>query len=357
MRILFDGYWWAHGPLANRHVQRDLILTWREAFPEDEVTVAVRHAHAQDNGEPVGSADFVTTRLWPHALSNFTELPVLARRTGADIIIAHNYTPPIGRAATFIHDVMFVQHPEWFSRSELMYFWPMLPSARRAAVIFSSTQTEGSRIEGALSRRRPIQPIGLGVPNVLLNAIPSRPADAPEPGSFALCVGRLNIRKNLAAVIRGAVASTLIDSARPLLIVGSSEHSGKGSSIPEEFRAAVDSGAVRFLGRTSDSELAWLYANAALAICLSLDEGFGLPSIEAAHFGAPLVASDIPVFRETVGEYATLVDPAAPAELVGRAIDATWAKTPNVAASEAVRARYNWPRAVATMRETLAALG
>lgn len=356
MRILFDGYWWARGPQANRAVQRDLITTWVDAFPEDEVTVAVRHEHAAENLHPGGSVEFVTTRLWPHALSNLTELPLLARHVGAEITVAHNYTPLSGRTATFIHDVMFVEHPEWFSRPERAYFWPMLPSAKRANGIFTSTATEAARIENSLARRRSVTATGLAVPTSLLNATPSPPPDAPAPGSFALCVGRLNIRKNLAAVIRGAVASNVIDPAHPLMIVGSSEHSGRGTSIPDEFRAAVESGTVRFLGRTPDGQLAWLYANTALTICLSLDEGFGLPSIEAAQFGSPLVASDIPVFRETVGGYATLVDPLAPAHAVGQAIDRTWAATPSLEARRAISARYNWTSAVDALRESIAAL-
>ena len=44
-------------------------------------------------------------------------------------------------------------------------------------------------------------------------------------------------------------------------------------------------------------------------MCLALDEGFGLPAVEAAKFGAPVLASDIPVFRETLGSYGTLIAP------------------------------------------------
>ena len=95
-------------------------------------------------------------------------------------------------------------------------------------------------------------------------------AGAPEPGSFGICVGRLNIRKNLAAVLRGAAASTSITPETPMLIVGSSEHSGKDAQVPEEFRELVASGAVVFLGRISEAELAWLYQNAALATYLAI---------------------------------------------------------------------------------------
>ena len=51
----------------------------------------------------------------------------------------------------------------------------------------------------------------------------------------------------------------------------------------------------------SDGELLWAYAHADALIAASLQEGFGLPLVEAAHFGLPLICSDIPVFREVTG--------------------------------------------------------
>ena len=50
-----------------------------------------------------------------------------------------------------------------------------------------------------------------------------------------------------------------------------------------------------------DRQLVDLYARSSVVSMASRDEGFGLPLIEAAHFGKPVVASDIPVFREIAG--------------------------------------------------------
>ena len=47
-----------------------------------------------------------------------------------------------------------------------------------------------------------------------------------------------------------------------------------------------------------DNELAWLYAHAHGLICASLVEGFGLPLVEGIAMGLPVLASDIPIFRE-----------------------------------------------------------
>ena len=54
-----------------------------------------------------------------------------------------------------------------------------------------------------------------------------------------------------------------------------------------------------------DAELHWAYQHTDALIAASKDEGFGLPIIEAAHFGLPVICSDIPIFHEVAGENAT----------------------------------------------------
>ncbi|MGB3731832.1 glycosyltransferase family 4 protein [Microbacterium sp.] len=351
MKVLFDGFWWAGGPMANRTVQREFIDAWREAFPEDEIAVALRRG-ADDSG--LRSTEVVRTRLWPHALSNRWELPRIARRCRADVTIAHNYAPRRGRSLVFIHDVMYEEHPEWFSLKERAYFAPMLPWARTASVIAASTHTEAGRIR-RLGKNLPQPAVtGLAAPTSLVRAGERRPPVVRD-GGFALTVGRLNVRKNLESVLRGAARSTRITPTSPLYVVGSSAHSGVGMTLPEEARRLLDSGAVVFLGGVEDAELAWLYRRAELTISLSLDEGFGMPAVEAAVFGSPLLVSDIPVYRETVGDIAAFIDPGTSPEPLGAAIDAAWGHRPAQTAVDGIRERFSWQAAVRTMREALSA--
>ncbi len=346
MRILMDGYWWQDGPQAARTVQRELILAWARCFPEDELVVALRR-DADPAGVPEG-AEVVRTRLWPHAASNRVELPVLARRARAGLVVCHNYTPAVGRSLVFLHDVMFEEHPEWFSRAERVYFRPMLRWARRAAAVATSTRTEADRIARHAPTLPPAVVTGLGVPPALERA-QRRPERVPAEGEFAVTVGRLNVRKNLETVMLAAVRSARISPARPLYVVGSPAHSGVGTRIPEPAQALVDDGSIVMLGAVPDDELAWLYAHAALTVTLSLDEGFGMPAVEAIGFGSPLLASDIPVFRETVGECASFAPPLdAPA--VAAALDAAWGRRPQPAAVERTLGRYSWEIAARTLR-------
>ncbi len=347
MRVMFDAFWWGRGPGANRTVQREFIRTWAEVFPGDELVLALRR-DADASDVPAG-AEVVRTRLWPHAVSNRWELPRLSRAARADVSVVHNYAPRSGRSVVFVHDAMFHDNPEWFSRRERLYFAPMLPWARRAAVVSTSTETEARRIARLAPRLAPVA-VGLGVPTALTDAAPRRPRAVPEGAEFAVTVGRLNVRKNLAAVIDGARLAASVTPRTPLYIVGGSAHSGVSTELPEGLRTAVAEGRVVFLGSLDDDEVAWLYTHAALAINLSLDEGFGLPAVEAAWFGAPLLVSDIPVFRETVGTYARFVSPTATAGDVAAAIDGAWGGRADAAARDAVVARHTWRSAVERLR-------
>jgi O-antigen biosynthesis alpha-1,2-rhamnosyltransferase len=63
----------------------------------------------------------------------------------------------------------------------------------------------------------------------------------------------------------------------------------------------------------SDRELEFCYASARGLVLPSIAEGFGLPIVEALMRGLPVLASDLPVFREVAGaniEYFGLADPA-----------------------------------------------
>jgi alpha-1,2-rhamnosyltransferase len=63
-----------------------------------------------------------------------------------------------------------------------------------------------------------------------------------------------------------------------------------------------------WLDNASDADLAYLYPRARALIFPSFVEGFGMPLVEAAHCGARVIASDIPIFHEVGGEEAVYFD-------------------------------------------------
>lgn len=105
----------------------------------------------------------------------------------------------------------------------------------------------------------------------------------------------------------------------------------------------------------TDTELSALYGLAKAFVFPSLDEGFGLPILEALCSGGRVIASDIPVFREIGLGKPTFFDPKDVTSLIA-ALDVahslpTLSESERVANEREVRAKFSWDR---TVNETLA---
>ncbi|HEY5902525.1 MAG TPA: glycosyltransferase [Anaerolineales bacterium] len=72
---------------------------------------------------------------------------------------------------------------------------------------------------------------------------------------------------------------------------------------------------MRFLGYVPDDELPGLYAGAVLLVMPSLEEGFGLPILEAMACGTPVLASDGGALPETAGDAGAIFELADPGGL------------------------------------------
>ena len=94
-----------------------------------------------------------------------------------------------------------------------------------------------------------------------------------------------------------------------------------------------------WIEKPTDNEIAALYHDAIGLVFMSIGEGFGLPLVEAAHYGIPIICSDIPVFREIAGEFATYVKLGTP-QSVGEAILSWW----NVKQNATLPDTHNMPR-------------
>jgi glycosyltransferase involved in cell wall biosynthesis len=310
--VLFDGYWMVDGPPSGRNVLQSLVRNWADAFPGDDVTVALpSFADFSDAQLSKAFGERVRTTIVRAPIRNHGAWTTLALRNIVrqyDVVLTQNFAPLFVRGpatvAVFLHDALFVEHPNWFTRLERLYLGAIRPTLRFADVVLTSSKAESARISAVWPRvGRKTFPIGLGVPHGLTVAESKKPSmsrigDRP----FILSVGRLNVRKNIANMIAAYQSDEGIASGYDLVIVGASD--GKYNAVLQSDRE----NAVIFTGHVSDEELSWLYSHAELFIFPSLDEGFGLPLLEARMFGTASVASDIPPFRE-IGGSAAYFDP------------------------------------------------
>ena len=113
---------------------------------------------------------------------------------------------------------------------------------------------------------------------------------------------------------------------------------------------------VRLSGFVEEEALADRYAAADAAVFLSEYEGFGLPALEAAARGVPLVVGRAPSQGEIFRDAAILVDPrdeTAVANALDRALTDESLRTALVAAGRALSRRHSWLEAARGTRALL----
>jgi glycosyltransferase involved in cell wall biosynthesis len=127
---------------------------------------------------------------------------------------------------------------------------------------------------------------------------------------YVIFISTIQPRKNLPNLVAGfaeALKSGKVDSKTKLLVVGK-----KGWDYEESLTAPQKEGIknnVIFAGRVSDEDLPKLLSGASLFASVSLEEGFGLPLLEAMVSKVPLVVSKIPSYENIAGNCALFVDP------------------------------------------------
>jgi glycosyltransferase involved in cell wall biosynthesis len=115
---------------------------------------------------------------------------------------------------------------------------------------------------------------------------------------------------------------------------------------------------VRLSGFVDEAGLADRYAAADAAVFLSEYEGFGLPALEAASRGVPLVVSDRPSLNEVFGEAALVVDPRNEREIagaLGRVLGDPMLRKELIDRGRALASRHSWTRTAALTRRALLA--
>jgi len=256
------------------------------------------------------------------AINPFVRLGLdLARhlRRDAPDLIHVQYNAPLGcpvPVVVTVHDVSYLEHPEYFTRSRAWQLRQTVArTVRRAALVLTPSEFSRQRIERAYgldsSRIRV-------VPNAVSSVF--RPIQRDQAlgrvrrrngiySPFVLCVGDLQPRKNQVGLIdafREMVQSTS-QISHDLVFCGKS--TWHGEQVREAARASGLSGRIHFTGFVSDEELIDLYNAADLFVFPSFYEGFGLPILEAMACGRAVACSNTSAMTEVANATALLFDP------------------------------------------------
>ena len=269
----------------------------------------------------------IPVRLLNRAWHRWEWPPIEALAGRVDV--AHSMHPlmlPSRRAARVItiHDLYFLDHAEDTEREIRRDYAALAAShARRCdAIVAVSEYTAAgirSRFDVAAEKIAVCSPAALRLPSVAQG----RPATLGRRGPDAiLFVGTLETRKNVPALL-DAYGRLLAREPRipPLVLAG---RAGAGAeTVLNRLKQPPFAGKVEHLGYVSDERRDGLFEQAAMLVLPSLDEGFGMPALEAMTRGVPVVAANRGALPEVVGDAGLLVepDPEALADAMKRILD------------------------------------
>lgn len=159
-----------------------------------------------------------------------------------------------------------------------------------------------------------------------------------------LHVGAIQRRKNIARLVD---AFESVNGEWRLVLAGASGYGA--AEILARIGAARSRDRISVLGYVPPSELAAWYARAMIFAFPSLDEGFGMPVLEAMAAGTPVIASNRAALPEVAGDAAWLVNPEAAGELSEAMVQLTqdparWAELSRRGLQRA--AQFTWAQAV-----------
>lgn len=249
-----------------------------------------------------------------HTLAEQFVMPGLFARAKLDLVHIPYHNPPIfytGPTVVTIHDLTILHFntgkattlPVGLYQLKRFGYWlELLMGLQKAKHVIAVSQTTKKEIMDHF--HVPASKITVtyeGVDRNLSVKNPKRIIDGP----YSLYVGNAYPHKNLDMLLKAwqSVQKTLV------LVGGDDFFYRRLKRTVQDLNLTQR---IIFFGPANDSQLVSLYAHADAFIFPSLMEGFGLPALEALSLGCPVLASDIPIFHEILGSYATYFNPSDP---------------------------------------------
>ncbi len=300
---------------------RDSVDTIREIIGADAQVAAVR-------GAPVPLLSVLERRA-----------PLSSLRRGIDVVQGTKHLVPHRSPALrvlTVHDLLLLDRPQDFGAAKRL----LLPGPYRASIadadllvcVSAATRTRlEAQVPGSATKAAVVH---LATSGSLRTALP-RSLPALIGRRFALVVGDPTPRKNLRTVM-AAWPAVRAEHPDAVLAVAGPPSWGR-TDVGGLYDQLVTDGAVVPLGHVDDAELRWAYEHAAVVLCPSLAEGFGLPAAEALDLGARLIISDDAALQEVAAGRAEAVLPPVDVAAWSAAVNRVLAAAPGGVAVDAPR--------------------
>ena len=216
------------------------------------------------------------------------------------------------RPVYLLHDLIPIEHPQFTTAHK---------AARHAGRVRRALEAASGIIANSHDTARAIRAFAQGeglAPPPLLQAplgapvLPAPCQHRPLDRASFVCVSTIEHRKNhmLLLDVWQRLIAQAGEAAPQLVLIGRWGVGGK--AVRQRYLA--DPQLHRFVtihNHCSDVDIAQHLRSARALLAPSRAEGFGLPVAEALRLGVPVIASDLPAFREAGGTVPTFLDPAA----------------------------------------------
>lgn len=242
-----------------------------------------------------------------------------------------------GPRVVTVHDLNYLYHPSALSRWRHDRRTRAL--MRRTDHVVAISAHTAQDVQRHLGWRGPLDVIHNGARDLSHDAQAPLPGREPGGRPFLFHLSRMSPSKNPQAILGLAAMWPEMDFVL----------CGPPSDDAKALRARPQPPNVSFHLGISDAQKAWAYAHCAGFVFPSLTEGFGLPPIEAMHFGKPVFLSRLTCLPEIGGEVAYYFDDFEPASM-RRVVEAGLAAHERPGAAQAVRnhaAGFDWDVAAA----------
>lgn len=247
-----------------------------------------------DNALPIKTIIDTHWRRVPGSVWMLARLNRLAREVGADTLWGPSHVLPQKhrglRTIVTVHDLVHRLMPETMDRWNRFVSRRLVDGSIRRAdrivAVSNTTRSDMITLLGMEPSRVDVVRLGVRTANAPV------PAAATTSDGYLFVLGSIEPRKNISGLLDcfGVLRGLLPGLA--LRLTGA--HSWSETTTLQQIR---DNDACTLLGFLSDADVAAQMAGARAFVMPSHYEGFGLPIVEAVGI-APVIAADIPIFRE-----------------------------------------------------------
>jgi glycosyltransferase involved in cell wall biosynthesis len=311
MKIGIDARLWAQTGVG-RYI-RNLVLNLQIIDKNNEYVVFARSEDALEIKLTNPNWRIVEANIKWHSLSEQLEFPKILNKQDLDLVHFPYFSVPIFYNKPFIvtiHDLIMQHYPTGkastlplplYKAKRIGYDKVISHAVKNSKkIIVPLNAIKDDLIKSLNVASDKIFVTYEGVDSQITN---HKPQISNKYGKYFLYVGNAYPHKNLEKLIEAFEIFKKNNSDIKLLLVG------KDDFFYKRIETNLNDDSIIFFHNVSDEELSNLYKNAIALVSASFMEGFGLPAIEAISNNCIAVLSNIPSFKEVLGDAAIYFNP------------------------------------------------